>query len=277
MWGLAFGRVGCFLNGCCWGGPCAGTVAEKWSVRFPFGSPAYVRQYQQLLLHDVPAPLITPTGSLLPAPAEGCGGCRDGHGLLGAESPQSWTRARRHFESLQDNYEYSAKLEPDSPATRDLASEVEAARKEADHERQTYQSIEANLEAYPSKEFPGQSMTPGELIQLARGRFSLPVHPAQLYAVISNLLAALFLAMLFRARRQHGIVFAAFLLIYPVSRVLLEMVRVDNPRDSFGLTISQFMSISIFAIGVITFLVMRSLPPVSPRAREWTPPPAEPQ
>lgn len=32
--GVAFGRVGCFLNGCCWGAPCA----LPWGVRFPAGS-----------------------------------------------------------------------------------------------------------------------------------------------------------------------------------------------------------------------------------------------
>ena len=33
--GLALGRVGCFLNGCCFGGPCD----LPWAVRFPEGSP----------------------------------------------------------------------------------------------------------------------------------------------------------------------------------------------------------------------------------------------
>ncbi len=36
--GLALGRIGCFLNGCCWGGLCT----LPWSVTFPKDSPVYL-------------------------------------------------------------------------------------------------------------------------------------------------------------------------------------------------------------------------------------------
>ncbi len=39
--GLAFGRVGCFLNGCCYGGICESSLP---SITFPSGSPAYLDQ-----------------------------------------------------------------------------------------------------------------------------------------------------------------------------------------------------------------------------------------
>ena len=35
MIGLGLGRVGCYLNGCCWGGTCT----LPWAVQFPYGSP----------------------------------------------------------------------------------------------------------------------------------------------------------------------------------------------------------------------------------------------
>lgn len=38
--GLALGRVGCLLNGCCYGGQCD----RVWAVTFPMGSPAYQDQ-----------------------------------------------------------------------------------------------------------------------------------------------------------------------------------------------------------------------------------------
>jgi phosphatidylglycerol---prolipoprotein diacylglyceryl transferase len=41
MLGLAFGRVGCFLNGCCFGAQCD----ASWAVRFPYHSEPYVAQY----------------------------------------------------------------------------------------------------------------------------------------------------------------------------------------------------------------------------------------
>lgn len=43
MLGLAFGRVGCFLNGCCYGEECS----ADYGVRFPYGSNAYVDQFHQ--------------------------------------------------------------------------------------------------------------------------------------------------------------------------------------------------------------------------------------
>jgi phosphatidylglycerol---prolipoprotein diacylglyceryl transferase len=50
MMGLGFGRIGCFLNGCCYGAPCN----LDWAVRFPYYSNAYVDQFdhQQLRPHD---------------------------------------------------------------------------------------------------------------------------------------------------------------------------------------------------------------------------------
>lgn len=47
MLGLAFGRVGCLLNGCCFGGACD----LPWAVTFPQGSPPYQSQlYEGTLL-----------------------------------------------------------------------------------------------------------------------------------------------------------------------------------------------------------------------------------
>ncbi len=57
MIGLAFGRVGCFLNGCCYG-------AESnlpWAVSFPYHSNAYVDEfYSGQLKTKVPADLLIP-------------------------------------------------------------------------------------------------------------------------------------------------------------------------------------------------------------------------
>jgi len=42
MLALAFGRIGCFLNGCCFGKP----AKLPWAVRFPYGSFAYRSQVE---------------------------------------------------------------------------------------------------------------------------------------------------------------------------------------------------------------------------------------
>ena len=63
MIGLALGRIGCFLNGCCYGGP----TSLPWAVRFPPGSPPYVDQVASGLLLDAnpPAEPAGPPGTAL--------------------------------------------------------------------------------------------------------------------------------------------------------------------------------------------------------------------
>ena len=41
--GVAIGRMGCFLNGCCYGG----TSDLPWSVSFPWGSPPHDAQVER--------------------------------------------------------------------------------------------------------------------------------------------------------------------------------------------------------------------------------------
>jgi phosphatidylglycerol:prolipoprotein diacylglycerol transferase len=50
--GLALGRIGCFLNGCCYGGP----TDLPWGVSFPPGSPPYVDQMARGALPSVEPP-----------------------------------------------------------------------------------------------------------------------------------------------------------------------------------------------------------------------------
>lgn len=188
MWGLALTRIGCFLNGCCFGGVAHGTLVEHWAVRFPYGSPAFHRQHKDQLL-QVPDDLLRRTRSGRPA-------------LLSQEE-----------------------IQKRSPALADLA---------AQHK-------------------------------------SLPVHPAQLYASINAFLGCLFLSWFFRVRKRHGMVFAVFLLTYPLTRIIEEQIRVDNPLDTFGLTISTALSIAMFAAGALLAVWFSRLPPHSPYAKAWTP------
>jgi phosphatidylglycerol:prolipoprotein diacylglycerol transferase len=133
--GLALGRIGCFLNGCCYGGPCD----LPWAVRFPPESPPWLDQAAR---------------GLLPPPGS------DG-GL---------------------------------PA-------------------------------------------------------SLPVHPAQLYAAFDAGLLALLAAVFTPLARRDGEVFALVLTLHPISRMLLEAIRVDEP-PALGtpLSISQLISLALLGL-----------------------------
>ncbi len=50
MIGLAFGRIGCLMNGCCWGGECGDS---RLGITFPPGSPPYMYQLDHGALVDM--------------------------------------------------------------------------------------------------------------------------------------------------------------------------------------------------------------------------------
>lgn len=151
--GLAIGRIGCFLNGCCYGGPCD----LPWAVRFPPESPPWLDQAAR---------------GLLPA--------------MAADGSRPW---------------------------------------------------------------------------------SLPVHPAQLYATIDAAILAL-LACTASATplgRRDGQTFALVLTLHPISRLLLESIRVDEP-PALGtpLSISQLVSLVLLACAAAVWWWTFRQPPTRP-------------
>jgi phosphatidylglycerol:prolipoprotein diacylglycerol transferase len=147
--GLALGRVGCFLNGCCYGGP----TDLPWAVRFPPESPPWFDQAAR---------------GLLPPPDPGTG----------------------------------------APA------------------------------------------------------WSLPVHPAQLYAAFDAALLAVVTGLYGRLARRDGEVFALALTLHPLSRILLEAIRVDEP-PAFGtpLSISQLVSVVLLMLAAGLWWLVARQPP----------------
>jgi phosphatidylglycerol---prolipoprotein diacylglyceryl transferase len=65
MLGLALGRLGCFLNGCCFGGVCD----LPWAVEFPVGSPAHIHQIEhgQTYLHGLQLGGLPPNSPVITA------------------------------------------------------------------------------------------------------------------------------------------------------------------------------------------------------------------
>jgi phosphatidylglycerol:prolipoprotein diacylglycerol transferase len=201
--GLAVTRVGCFLNGCCWGAVCPEHL--PWAVHFPYQSPAFDRQWHERTV-AIPAEFI----------------------YVSQSGTQAW---------------------PINPAPKDPKY--------------------LNALAGQARKF---GRTPEELAAEASAMHSSGLHPAQLYASVDGALLAFLLSVVFYRRKRHGIVLALFLMLYPIMRVFEEIIRMDNPRDTAGLTISQFVSVLIFATGVGLFLILRRLPLRSPRAVPYVPP-----
>jgi phosphatidylglycerol:prolipoprotein diacylglycerol transferase len=243
-WGLAITRLGCFLNGCCWGSVCLDQHAEQaglhakasvpWAVTFPYGSPAMRQQYDfgQLTL---PKELIYTfnTGETMPYPRE----------YIEMAVEDDGETARRLNEIVDQKHEGAA-------------TEV------LEYKKGTIASVEAHCKKY--------GLTIAQLQNLAAIHRSQPVHPSQLYAVINAFILSWLLSVIFYYRERHGVVLGWFLVLYSITRVALESIRADNPLDTLGgITISQSISLACFIGGVCWLVLMHRLPKFSPRAKPF--------
>jgi phosphatidylglycerol---prolipoprotein diacylglyceryl transferase len=99
-------------------------------------------------------------------------------------------------------------------------------------------------------------------VRIALGQFparSRPVHPSQIYASINAALLCLLLWAYYPFRRRDGEVFAIMLTLYPITRVLEEIIRTDEPgRFGTPLTISQWVSVVLLVtVGALWMYLSR--------------------
>lgn len=81
---------------------------------------------------------------------------------------------------------------------------------------------------------------------------SLPLHPTQLYSVLNALILAYLTSVYFKYRQRNGSVVVLALLTYPVTRMVIEILRGDEMGQfGTGLTISQIVSLCVFATGLV--------------------------
>ncbi len=254
MLGLAFGRVGCFLNGCCWGGVCD----LPWAMEFPMGSPPMVKQWVEMEPRAaLPAELIYahPTGYALPVSRESL---RASEAKI-AQAATQQEQAERTVAGIQRKLALAA----GTPEKSALERQLRQASLERLRARSNLGDVRSLMKNY--------GMTFPELKARAAHHHSAPVHPTQLYSVVAALLLALFLDRLYWRRTRDGQVICTLLLVQPIMRYLIEVIRDDNPLDTMGFTISQALAIALTLVGVGGFLILRALPPRSPRARLFVP------
>jgi prolipoprotein diacylglyceryltransferase len=232
--GLALGRVGCFLNGCCYGHTAAPGCP---AAHFPIQT-APVRA--QLIYYQ------TAAGFAMDPKAED-------QRTIGA-------------------------VEPDSAAA------TVAGLRAGDV------IVAVNGEATPNYGMLDAALNP---VNLPRGKkdvtltvrrgsedVTLPpfvprtlgLVPTQLYESVTMLLVFLVLVFLYPLRRYDGQLIVVLMLCYAVHRFFNETLRHDTPTyfvgGGLGLTISQWISLGIFAAGAAIGLWRRRhpLPPRSARA-----------
>ncbi len=218
--GLALGRIGCFLNGCCYGA--ASDVS--WAVAFPQGSPPHERQVRDgtIFLH----------GLKFTEP-------RDGPAVVAEVEPGSAAEAAGiaagdHIWRIND-YDIDRVFRAQFAllSIYGQGKKIEIAIR-GDPQPHAW-SIEANER-------------------------SLPVQPTQLYSSISGVLLCFVLLAYTPVRRRDGEVVALLATLYPIIRFLLEMIRTDEPGVWVtGMTISQNISLIILlgAIAMWAYVLSR--------------------
>lgn len=261
MLGMAFARIGCFLNGCCWGAPAPLTM--PWAVHFPYASPPQVREWEDRIM-TLPAELI-----VVPAPELA---------HLVGPLPRDWvdsaggdnSKVARQLADAKSALTQAKASGADSATLARLSKQVDKAQKIYDLREQPLVRLRSHAQRF--------NMEADALVKLANQPEyrSVGVHPAQIYASLDGLVVALLLSAIFYRRKRHGIVFGLTLLLYPLCRICEEMIRIDNPHDTAGMTISQFVSVMIMLIGAAWLIAIYRQPLRSPHAVPFVWPP-EPQ
>jgi phosphatidylglycerol---prolipoprotein diacylglyceryl transferase len=113
--------------------------------------------------------------------------------------------------------------------------------------------------SFPKHSPPWESEVTRNLISPS-AEHTLPLHPTQLYSAIDGLIIMMLLLAYFPIRRRDGEVMGLLMLTYPITRFLIEHLRNDEGIFAAGMTISQLISIGIFAFGVVYWVVISRRP-----------------
>jgi len=248
-WGLMLGRIGCLLNGCCYG---------HVSCPEPNCSIAHFPPALSFPVHSPPWYTLVGKGYQTAA----------GFTVQG-DSP--WDPAVVDL------------VDPGSPAAQAGLEHSDRIVDINGRDVHTYN----DLTAYLTSDWPrGQSAIElkvdrgGEAVSLPPFTpRTLGLHPTQLYEAVSMLLLFLLLNAYYPLRRHYGEVFVLLILGYCVHRFINEILRNDtDPVLGTGMTLSMNGSLIFLVVGIVLFvwLFRRPIDPALATAKKPEPPaPAE--
>jgi phosphatidylglycerol:prolipoprotein diacylglycerol transferase len=232
--GAALGRLGCLMNGCCYGGLCeGGPICVEFprynSVEQRSISPPYQHQLIAGRLHGFVLSANETSGepvvkSVMPGSAAEQSGLKAGDQVIainGTSTPDLFA-AQKVLEKAGPNIAIATKR--------------------------------GWIPVWDIGSLPARS---------------LPVHPVQVYSSIDALLLCLLMIACGPYFKRAGSVLALLLTLYPFFRVVEEMIRVDEPaKFGTGLTISQLVSVGmLLAAAALWVLIFRQSPSTSTNRR----------
>ena len=289
MIGLAFGRAGCLLNGCCYGGP----ADENWLMAthvsmyskplvalnnktdgFSTGQEGPSPVYADQLNHGRIMPdrrLLSRRGLLRP---------EDMHSKLdrdqlvvvfaGQDGQADFAKKYDRLagaDRVISEAEWRHSLEPDGLLA---GSEQWDDAIAFDRNFDGYLSLaEVNAFFADRREWVtryfgddralANAYLQADLFDLAAQSKSLAVKPAQAIGLVNALLLALLLSGFYRLRWREGQVFVLLMIIYPATRFVLEGIRSDE-RAGWFFTHNQYTSMGMIIAGIILWVWLQRLP-----------------
>ncbi len=258
MVGLAIGRIGCFLNGCCYGGVC---TTLPWAVAFPQQSPPFERQMNRA---DAEGNRLYLHGLAFSDRTAGLGGpAVIDKVLAGSAAERAGLKANEQILEIERQSSSDAKPVQVFPARR----------REGPGQGTVVQdeSLSAAEMALLSVSGEGTRITlrtdrgaePFEWTITAADeppQRSLPVHPTQLYSSLEAILLCLVLLAYEPFRRRDGETLALLFILHPLARFLVEAIRTDEPKQYFGMSISQVGSLLFVAAALTLWFYLRRQP-----------------
>ncbi len=233
--GVGIGRLGCFMNGCCWGDP----TLVPWAVQFPVASPPYMQHLRRGLVS--PGFEAETSGGQVVLVSVLPGGWADHAGLRATDRIVAVGRPGSPLRAVRSVYDLLVEL-------RDIGT----------GERVQLDVLRSGERVPLSGVF--RPVPPG----------SLPIHPTQLYSFVGAACIAWFLCAARLERIADGINGPALMILYGVHRFLIEILRDDLPPVALGLTIAQWVSLVLIGLAIpLGWLLVRA--PGRPALKESSP------